>query len=111
MEESLVQKMYGCVCNYSKKIAEDLPNTSFFEHADVAEMLPDRYDTNAEPRDYSGTFYNDFVKAKYGASAQFHNWTCILIDCLKKYQCRGIEVIDAPMVKNDNRVFCLIDLF
>jgi hypothetical protein len=91
-----------------QKVRKEVPNAPFFRYVDYAKRLPDRYNPNAEPWDMDGgTFHDTMVQAKYGASAQFHNWTCVLLERLKKYQGRGIEVIDPPTVREDVSVFAL----
>jgi hypothetical protein len=88
-------------------VQKEVPNAPFYRYVDLAKRLPDRYNPNAEPWDYDtgGTFYDPKVQAKYGAPAQFHNWTCVLLRRLEKYQDRGIEVIDPPAVREDVRAF------
>lgn len=35
---------------------------------------------------------------------QFHNWTCKLVDRLRKYQQRGIEVVGAPIIGEEDQM-------
>ena len=84
-------------------VRRDVPNTPFYKRLDVANMLPDRYNPNADMFDHHGTFQDPMVKMKHGASIQFHNWCCKLIDRLRKYQQRGIEVVDAPTIADNFR--------
>jgi len=39
--------------------------------------------------------------ANFENSIQFHNFVVKLIDRLKKYQSRGIDVLDAPAIAED----------
>ena len=41
------------------------------------------------------------MQSKHGVKIQFHNWVCALIKRLRKYQSRGIEVVDAPTIAED----------
>ncbi|KAL7541679.1 hypothetical protein ACHAXR_011125 [Thalassiosira sp. AJA248-18] len=91
-----------------KAVRQDVPNAPFYSLLDIAESLPDRFDPGAMFG--HGTFLGDpLVQAKYGAPIQFHNFTRKLINRLRKYQQRGIEVVDAPAVDNgiDYWEFCL----
>ena len=80
-----------------EKVRKDNPNVPFYRQLDLAARLPDRYDPDAIFG--RGSFHDDMVQAKYGASIQFHNWTVKLIHRLRKYQ--GIEVLGAPMIAED----------
>jgi len=48
-----------------------------------------------------GSFFDPTVQSKHGVKIQFHNWVCALIKRLRKYQSRGIEVVDAPTIAED----------
>jgi hypothetical protein len=65
-------------------------------------MLPDLYNPNDRMFDLD-LVQDPIVKVKYGSSIQFHNWCCKLIDRLRKYQQRGIEVVDAPTIADNFR--------
>ena len=79
-------------------VRKDVPNVPFYKQLDFAARLPDRY-TGA--RFGRGSQYDPMVQAKYGPSIQFHNWTRKLINRLRKYQKRGIEVVGAPAIGDD----------
>ena len=63
-------------------VRRDVPRTPFYGRLDYADSLPDRYNLD------------EMV-------IQFHNWVCVLIERLRKYQKRGIEVVDAPTIADD----------
>ena len=48
--------------------------------------------------------YQPAGQAKYGPAIQFHNWTYKLIKRLRKYQQRGIEVVDASTIGEDFQI-------
>ena len=82
-------------------VRRDVPCTPFYGRLDFADSLPDRYNPNAEFFGIQGTFKDSMVLLKHGAKIQFHNWVCVLIKRLCKYQKRGIEVVDAPTIAED----------
>lgn len=86
-----------------ERVQKDVPRAPFYNYIDMAKDLRESYDPNADVYDWrsSGTFTDSMVQAKYGASIQFHNWTCKLVHRLQKYQKRGIKVIGAPIVRED----------
>jgi hypothetical protein len=84
-----------------RAVRKDVPRTPFYEGLDFADDLPDLYDPNARVFDFSGNFSDPMVILKHGANIQFHNWVCVLIKRLRKYQKRGIEVVDAPTIAED----------
>lgn len=80
-------------------VRKDVPNVPFYKQLDFAARLPDHYNPNS---DFGrGSQYDPMVQAKYGPSIQFHNWTRKLINRLRKYQKRGIEVVGAPAIGDD----------
>jgi len=83
-------------------VRRDVPNTPFYKQLDLANMLPDLYNPNDRMFDLD-LVQDPIVKVKYGSSIQFHNWCCKLIDRLRKYQQRGIEVVDAPTIAENFR--------
>jgi hypothetical protein len=85
-------------------VRRDVPNSPFYRLLRVADWLPDRYNPNADIFDLQGTFQDPLVKLKHGAPIQFHNWCCKLVLRLRKYQKRGIEVVDAPTIADDFRI-------
>ena len=88
-----------------RAVRRDVPNAPFYRLLDVAAALPDRYNPNAEPWDMRGSFTNDsVVQAKFAPSVQFHNWCRKLIERLRKYQKRGIDVVDAPTIADDFQI-------
>ena len=80
-------------------VRRDVPRTPFYGRLDYADSLPDRYDPNQFFG--RGSFMDDMVLWKHGVKIQFHNWVCVLIERLRKYQKRGIEGVDAPMIAED----------
>ena len=80
-------------------VRKDVPRTPFYERLDYADGLPDLYDPNASWPLMN--FHEPVVKWKHGVKLQFHNWVCVLIERLRKYQKRGIEVVDAPTIAED----------
>jgi hypothetical protein len=87
-----------------RAVRRDVPSAPFYGRLDIADKLPDCYNPNAEFWDHQGTFLNDsFVQMKHGAPIQFHNWCCKLIRRLRKYNHRGIEVVDAPSIPESFR--------
>ncbi|EJK62973.1 hypothetical protein THAOC_16396 [Thalassiosira oceanica] len=77
-----------------RKVRVDIPSSPFYGRLDFAASLPNRYN----PQDL---LHDRITRVKYGASIQFHNFVKKLIDRLKKYQSRGIEVLDAPAIAHD----------
>lgn len=77
----------------------EVQSTPFNRHLDFADRLPDRYNPNAHG--FMGSFFDPMVQSKHGVKIQFHNWVCALIKRLRKYQSRGIEVVDAPTIAED----------
>ena len=99
--------------NTIKKVRKDVPNTPFYKQLDIADGLPDRYNPNwqsefghpLQPHFGRGPLDMDpMVQVKYGSPVLFHNWTVKLINRLRKYQHRGIEVIDAPTIGDDVQI-------
>jgi hypothetical protein len=90
-----------------QKVRRDVPHAPFYDYMDRTRFLRDEYDPDADPLgwDSRGSFNDKMVQAKHGASIQFHNWTLKLIGRLEKYQGRGIDVIDAPRVRDDIEYF------
>jgi len=86
-----------------RAVRRDVPNAPFYRLLDVAAALPDRYNPRARPWDMGGSMYDAVVQAKWAPPIQFHNWCCKLIDRLRKYQQRGIEVVDAPTIADEYR--------
>ena len=84
-----------------KAVRRDVPIAPFYRLLDVGAALPDRYDPDAEFFEFEGTFQDPIVLAKWAPPIQFHNWCCALIKRLRKYQKRGIEVMDAPSIADD----------
>jgi hypothetical protein len=83
-------------------VRRDVPCTPFYGRLDVADSLPDRYNPDTDDGFVHGNFHDDdMVLWKHGVKVQFHNWVCVLIERLRKYQKRGIEVVDAPMIAED----------
>lgn len=85
-------------------VRRDVPNTPFYERLDISDRISDRYNPNASFWDTGsprGTLQDPMVQMKHGARIQFHNWCCKLINRLRKYQKRGIEVVDAPTIAED----------
>ena len=82
-------------------VRKDVPRTPFYERLDFADDLPDLFDPYARAFDFSGNFSDPMVILKHGANIQFHNWVCVLIERLRKYQKRGIEVVDAPTIAKE----------
>ena len=80
-------------------VRKDVPCTPFYGQLDFADSLPDLYDVDDD--DDLMNFHEPVVKWKYGLKAQFHNWVCVLIKRLRKYQKRGIEVVDVPTIAED----------
>ena len=88
-----------------RAVRRDVPNAPFYRLLDVAATLPDRYNPHAGLFDRRGSFMNDsVVQAKFAPPIQFHNWCCALINRLRKYQKRGIDVVDAPTIADDFRI-------
>jgi len=88
-----------------RAVRKEVPKTPFYRLLDVAEALPDTYDPNADfGWSTRGTFYDPIVKAKHGAPVQFHNWCVKLIGRLEKYQKRGIEVVNKPVIPEGFRI-------
>ena len=87
-----------------RAVRRDVPNAPFYRLLDVAAALPDRYNPRARPWDMGGSMYDAVVQAKWAPPIQFHNWCCKLIDRLRKYQQRGIDVVDAPTIADDFRI-------
>mmetsp|Transcript_23334 Transcript_23334/g.53531 ORF Transcript_23334/g.53531 Transcript_23334/m.53531 type:complete len:491 (-) Transcript_23334:213-1685(-) len=85
-----------------RKVRVDIPSSPFYGRLDFAASLPNRYN----PQDL---LHDRITRVKYGASIQFHNFVKKLIDRLKKYQSRGIEVLNAPAIPDD-KVFRILDL-
>jgi len=85
-----------------KAVRKDVPNAPFYRQLDFAARLPDRYTGTAMWGD--GSLSDPLVKAKYCSSTQFHNWTVKLINRLRKYQQRGIEVGGAPTIGDDVQI-------
>jgi len=82
-------------------VRKDVPNAPFYRQLDVAARLPCRF----TGEDYGpGSMWDPLVQAKYSPPIQFHNWTLTLINRLRKYQQRGIEVISAPTMDDG---FCI----
>ena len=82
-----------------RAVRTDVPRTPFYGRLDIADRLPDRYNPNDGWNDsVEQMLHNPLVKLKYGAPIQFHNWCCKLVKRLRKYQKRGIEVVDAPTI-------------
>ena len=79
-------------------VRRDVPRTPFYERLYFADLLPDQYNPNASLWDFHGSFQDPMVLLKHGVKIQFHNWVCVLIKRLRKYQKRGIEVVDAPTI-------------
>eukprot|EP00984_Skeletonema_dohrnii_P006577 scaffold2353_cov93-Skeletonema_dohrnii-CCMP3373.AAC.8 len=86
-----------------RAVRRDVPNAPFYRLLDVAAALPDRYNPRARPWDMGGSMYDAVVQAKWAPPIQFHNWCSKLIDRLRKYQQRGIEVVDAPTIADEYR--------
>ena len=84
-------------------VRRDVPNTPFYRLLDVAAALPDLFPNSSiwdrEWRD--AIMVEPIVQAKLAPPIQFHNWCCALIRRLRKYQKRGIDVVDAPMIADD----------
>ena len=91
-----------------RAVRRDVPNAPFYRLLDVADRLPDRYNPNATLSIYNisrqGTFQDPMVLKKHGAQIQFHNWCRKLVERLRKYQKRGIDVVDAPTIAEDFRI-------
>jgi hypothetical protein len=82
-------------------VRKDVPNAPFYRQLDVAARLPDQF----TGIDWGpGSMWDPLVQAKYSPSIQFHNWTLKLINRLRKYQQRGIEVISAPTIDDGVRI-------
>ena len=81
-----------------RTVRKDVPHAPFYRILDVAAALDDWYDPDADRFDDEGTFFDPMVLAKWGPPTQFHNWCCALVKRLRKYQKRGIEVVDAPTI-------------
>ena len=82
-----------------RAVRTDVPRTPFYGRLDIADRIPELYDPND---DYlHQTMADPLVKLKYGAPIQFHNWCCKLVKRLRKYQKRGIEVVDAPTIPEE----------
>jgi len=87
---------YALASTTIKAVRKDVPNAPFYRQLDFAARLPDRY--NGEEYDFGNGALGG---VKYGSSFQFHNWTLKLINRLRKYQQRGIEVVGAPTIGDD----------
>ncbi len=90
-----------------RAVRKDVPNAPFYRLLYVAATLPDRYNPNASiwRNNGRGSFMNDsVVQAKWAPPIQFHNWCYALIRRLRKYQKRGIDVVDAPTIAEDFRI-------
>ena len=85
-----------------RAVRKEVPNAPFYRLLDIAATLPDRYNPDAQGLFvFRGPFQDPVVQAKWGPPIQFHNWCCALIKRLRKYQKRGIEVVDAPTIPDD----------
>jgi len=89
----------------------DVPDLSdaFFGYVDFVKRLPDRYaaahGTNDDDSFNKITKINELdVQLKYSASLQFHDWIWKLYRRLKKYQRRGIEVLDALVIDDGTEI-------
>ena len=78
-----------------KSVRREVPDAPFYKLLDVAARIPDHL--VGDPDDVFAMFSPGF-QARLGPPIQFHNWTKKLVDRLKKYQGRGIEVIGAPAI-------------
>lgn len=78
-----------------KSVRKDVPNAPFYKLLDFAALIPDHL--LGDPDDIFA-MSSPAYQAKLGPPIQFHNWTKKLVDRLKKYQGRGIEVLGAPTV-------------
>ena len=85
-----------------KSVRKEVPDAPFYRLVDFAALIPDRYGDPDEDDIFA--MYNPMYQAKLGPPIQFHNWTKKLVDRLNKYQGRGIEVIDAPTIKEGVRL-------
>jgi len=85
-----------------KSVRKEVPDAPFYRLIDVAALVPDRYGDPDEDDVFA--LYNPMYQAKLGPPIQFHNWTKKLVDRLKKYQGRGIEVVEAPTVAEGVRL-------
>ena len=83
-----------------ENVRRDLPGSDdFFKWVDIAKKIPDpSYDSDDSRGHGMGVLFSPQGEIKYGASIQFHNWICKLHHRLKKYQARGIEILDAPTI-------------
>ena len=81
-------------------VRRNLPGSDhFFNWVDIAKKIPDpSYDSDDSRGPGLGVLFSPQGEIKYGASIQFHNWICKLHHRLKKYQARGIEILDAPTI-------------
>ena len=83
-----------------KSVRKDVPDAPVYRLIDFAAMIPGKYSETDDILD----LYNPMYQAKLGPAIQFHNWTKKLVDRLEKYQGRGIEIIDAPIVSGGKRL-------
>lgn len=83
-----------------KSVRKDVPDAPFYRLIDFATMIPEKYSETDDIMD----LYNPMYQAKLGPAIQFHNWTKKLVDRLEKYQGRGIEVIDAPIISDGKQL-------
>ncbi len=87
-------------------VRKDVPNAPFYRLLDVAASLPDPYPRESIwDEDWRDEINQDpFEQAKLAPPIQFHNWCCALIRRLRKYQQRGIDVVDAPTIADNFRI-------
>jgi hypothetical protein len=93
-------------------VRRDLPGSDdFFKWVDIAKQRPDPYDSDDSRGHDLGVLFAPEAQFKYGASVQFHNWICKLHHRMKKYQARGIEILDAPTIDDSIKIreFSLTD--
>ena len=86
-----------------RAVRKDVPNAPFYRLLDVAAALPDLYPNESLwDRDWRDAIIQEpYVQAKLAPPIQFHNWCCKLVKRLRKYQKRGIEVVDAPTIPEE----------
>ncbi|EJK74180.1 hypothetical protein THAOC_04156, partial [Thalassiosira oceanica] len=80
------------------KVRADVRSTPFYRQLDLAASLPNRFGI-----DDDFVYHDPIARVKFSASIQFHNFVVKLIKRLKKYQSRGIEVLDAPAIADDKK--------
>lgn len=80
------------------RVPASWPHLHWLRYVDGAEKIPDPYNGNEFG---AGSVYDQVVQWKYAPPIAFHNWTKKLVDRLRKYQTRGIEVVNAPTIAND----------